>query len=62
MQMYARYGVPEQWIVDPPVGTIEVLRLDRGEYTIVVTASGDGAVTSDALPTLRLRAGDVFPA
>jgi Uma2 family endonuclease len=62
MQMYARYGVPEYWIVNPPEGTIEVLRLGQGEYSIMMTASGDDEVTSEALPTLKFRAGDVFPA
>jgi Uma2 family endonuclease len=61
MQMYARYRVPEYWIVDPPAGTIELFHLGDGGYTLMTTASGDDEVTSAALPALRFRAGDVFP-
>ncbi len=61
MQMYARFGVSEYWIIDPSAETIERLRLQQGSYTLVGTASGDDEVTSEALPTLTFRARDVFP-
>jgi Uma2 family endonuclease len=61
MQMYARYGVPEYWLVDPPAGTIEVFHLRDGSYVHIVTASGGDEVTSDVLQGLTFRAGDLFP-
>jgi Uma2 family endonuclease len=61
MQMYARYGVQEHWLVDPPAGTIEVFHLRDGSYIHIVTASGGDEVTSDVLHGLTFRAGDVFP-
>jgi Uma2 family endonuclease len=61
MQMFARYGVPEYWIVDPVHKTIEVHRLERGGYVLAQCASGDEGITSAVLPGATLRAGRIFP-
>jgi Uma2 family endonuclease len=61
MQMFARYGVPEYWIVDPVHQTIEVHRLERGGYVLAQCASGDEEITSAVLPGAALRAGRIFP-
>jgi Uma2 family endonuclease len=61
MQMFARYGVPEYWIVDPVHKTIEVHRLERGGYVIAQRATGDAAVESAVLPGTALRGGSIFP-
>jgi Uma2 family endonuclease len=34
LQTFARYGVPEYWIVDPLERTVEVLRLESGAYVL----------------------------
>jgi Uma2 family endonuclease len=48
MQMFARYRVPEYWIVDPVEETIEVHRLEAGSYLLVQRVSGDDKVPSPA--------------
>jgi Uma2 family endonuclease len=61
MQMFARYGVPEYWIVDPAQEVLEVLRLEAGSYVLVQRAAGDASVESAILPGTALRAGSIFP-
>jgi Uma2 family endonuclease len=61
LQMFARYGVPEYWIVDPVSASIEVHRLEAGSYLLVQRAAGDDQVRSSVLPGAALRAGSIFP-
>ena len=61
LQMFARYGVPEYWIVDPVSKTVEVHRLEAGTYVLVQRAAGDDEVTSPVLPGAALRARSIFP-
>lgn len=61
MQMFARYGVNEYWIVDPAGGTIEVYELGDDGYRLRTIASGEAVVTSGTLPGYSFRADSVFP-
>jgi Uma2 family endonuclease len=61
LQMFARYGVPEYWIVDPVKEIIEVRRLEAMGYVIAQRASGEDEVRSPVLPGTALRAGRIFP-
>ena len=61
MQMFARYGVSEYWIVDPGRGTIEIYELTAAGYELCATASGDTRVTSRTLPGYSFLAASVFP-
>jgi Uma2 family endonuclease len=61
LQMFARYAVPEHWIVDPVHESLEVYRLETDSYVLVQRASGDDEVTSSALPGVALRARRIFP-
>ena len=38
MQIYARYGVREYWIVDPRTRTVEIYRLEDPGYVLAETA------------------------
>jgi Uma2 family endonuclease len=60
-QVFARYGVPEYWIVDPVSEAIEVHRLEAGTYVLVQRAGGDDEVRSPVLPGTALRARSIFP-
>ena len=59
--MFARYGVPEYWIIDPVKQTIEVHRLETRSYLLVQRVAGDDKVESAVLPGAALRAGSIFP-
>jgi Uma2 family endonuclease len=60
MQMFARYGVPEYWIVDPAQEVLEVLRLEAGSYVLVQRAAKDDEVQSAVIPGTALRVGRIF--
>jgi Uma2 family endonuclease len=60
MQMFARYGVPEYWIVDPVKATIEVHRLQAGSYVLAQRAAKDDEVQSAVIPNTALRVGRIF--
>jgi Uma2 family endonuclease len=60
LQMFARYGVPEYWIVHPVAQEIEVHRLGVDGYVLAQRASGDDEVRSPALPGAVLRARRIF--
>jgi Uma2 family endonuclease len=62
MQMFARYGVPEYWIVDPAAESLEVYELGAGAYNLRLRASGDDAVSPRSLPGLTFSAVSLFPA
>jgi Uma2 family endonuclease len=59
--MFARYGVPEYWIVDPVAEVIEVHRLEASGYVLTQRASGDDEVQSAVLPGAAPCAGRIFP-
>jgi Uma2 family endonuclease len=61
MQMFARFGVPEYWIVDPRARRIEVYRLDRVSYTLLADLSGAGVIESPTLAGLAFSLADLFP-
>jgi Uma2 family endonuclease len=62
MQMFARYGVREYWIVDPTAETIEVYELGSNGYDLRVTVSTGDVVSPAGLPGLTFPAGSLFPA
>ncbi len=60
MRMFARYGVPEYWIVDPIRRRIEVHVLEEGAYRRAQVASVDDTVRSLLLPDLTFDAIRIF--
>ena len=62
MRMFAGYGVPEYWIVDPVRLRIEVhVSRERGLPLQRQAATGGDIVRSVLLPDLAFAAGSIFP-
>ncbi len=52
MQLLARYGAPEYWLVEPDAGLVEVYHLRRGAYALVCLAGRGESVRSPEQPGL----------
>jgi Uma2 family endonuclease len=59
--VYARAGVPEYWIVDPPSRSIEVFSLEGAGYVVSSGATGSGSILSRVLPGLAIQVDEVMP-
>ncbi|HUI43528.1 MAG TPA: Uma2 family endonuclease [Terriglobia bacterium] len=60
LKAYARFGVPEYWIVDPEARAIEVYRQSAGGYERVATCGERDSVSSPLLPEFALPVAPVF--
>ena len=60
--LYERFGVPEYWIVDPEMETVQVFRLSGGKYPDPLEFRKDDTLTSPVLPGLSIPLSGVFPA
>ena len=60
MRTFARYGVPECWIVDPALERIEIHVLDAGAYRLAQAASPGGVVRPVLPAGLAFDAARVF--
>ncbi len=60
-QMFARYGVPEYWLVDPVAERIQIYAFAAGSYTLEQAAGRNEIVQSALLPGLQVAAADLFP-
>jgi Uma2 family endonuclease len=60
LQMFARYGVPEYWILDPIEHTLEILSLRGKLYVKTLKAGADTVVTSPLLPDLSFPVSQLF--
>jgi len=60
MQMFARYGVPEYWILDPVIEQLEVHVPDHKTYRREQVALADDTVQSVLLPDLTFDAAGIF--
>lgn len=52
--LYARYGVPFYWIVDPATQTVQALRLSRDSYEVVARLDETAPTALPPLAGLRL--------
>ncbi len=60
MQMLARYGVPEYWLVDPDSARLEILSLFEERYIVAETFSGTNIVHSPLLDGMTFEVDDIF--
>ena len=60
-QLYARYGVPYYWIVDPEARTIEVYILAEGGYQLGARVAGSEAVSLPPFPDLAFVPAALWP-
>ena len=61
MQLFARYGVREYWIVDPVAARIEVRVLQRdGTYRLDADLTGDATARSPSFEGLSFEAAEIF--
>lgn len=60
MELYARNGVVEYWIVDPAEGSVELFQLEDGRYRPAGWLTGTARLVSPTLPGLALPVADFF--
>jgi Uma2 family endonuclease len=60
MQMFARYGVREYWILDPETRTVELYTWSGGAYTLAQKTSSEGKVVSAFLRGFIVALDELF--
>lgn len=58
--LYARYGIPHYWIVDPVARTLEVYEVEGAEYRLVATHESAARVRTVVFPGLEIDLGRVW--
>jgi Uma2 family endonuclease len=54
LAIYAREGVPHVWLLDPLARTLEVLRLEKGRWTILATHAGAEVARAEPFEAVEL--------
>jgi hypothetical protein len=54
LSIYAREQVAHAWLLDPIAGTLEVLRLEGGRWSIIATHAGDEVVRAEPFVEVEL--------
>ena len=60
MELLARSGVPEYWIVDPAGNSLEIYQLQTGTYVMTTICGENDRVDSATLPGLSLEGKRLF--
>jgi len=58
--MYARYGLPELWIVDPDTNTVQVFRLQEEPHRPAQSFSAADTLNTKTFPNLALKLEKIF--
>jgi len=58
--VYANYGIPEYWIVDPSNFTLEQYSLDGDHYELVEVYAGDNTIRSQSVPCASFSMNDIL--
>ncbi len=64
-ELYARYGIPEYWIIDPTRETLlaltePIVNNGVGEYTAETRYQSGDTLTTDRIPGLAIAVADIF--
>jgi Uma2 family endonuclease len=59
-ELYARFGVPEYWVVEPRLKLLEVFSLEGSKYKLDNYAVESGTVTSPLLPGFAVDLETIF--
>lgn len=61
LRIYARESVPYAWLLDPLAQTLEVLRLEHGRWSLVMTAGGTEVVRAEPFDAIDLDLSRLWP-
>lgn len=59
-RLYARYGIPHYWIVDPDARSLEAYELAGDAYRLAITVTGESTFSPSLFPGLRIPLADVW--
>ena len=54
MRIYRREGVGHAWLINPLTRTLEIYRLDRGQWMLIDTHDGDAVVRAEPFDAIEL--------
>ncbi|WP_395833190.1 Uma2 family endonuclease [Archangium violaceum] len=57
---YAREGVKNLWLVEPSIRTLEVFRLENGNWSMLGTHEGEVTVNAEPFEVLTLDLGRLW--
>ncbi len=60
LNLYARAGVKEYWVVTPYPSLVEVLVLEGGRYVVQHVFGNEDMLTSPSFPELKINLAEVF--
>jgi Uma2 family endonuclease len=60
LAIYAREGVGHSWLIDPIARTLEILRLEAGTWTAIVTHAGEAAVRAEPFDAIEFNLGEFW--
>jgi len=60
LPLYARYGVPHVWLVDPLVQTLEAFELQQGRWTLIAALKDDEPVAVPPFDAIAFSLADLW--
>lgn len=60
MPLYAKYGVPHLWLIDPAVKTLDVFRLESGRWVLLATFVENDKVRAEPFPEAEIELGNLW--